>query len=152
MMNKRYKQILVDAEEFLEHVDADEFLDTFLELQENCSGPTIDEFLRGHKMEVYTVGEFCQHEGAGWSLLVADNENTFANIQKVLIDHHQEQITRYEGWIEERDAFEWQKDIDGHQKIIDLVKNAKSIEDFNNKEIPPWNHDVIRIGKQKIID
>lgn len=102
-------------------------------------------------MQVYSVGEFCQHEGGGWSMLVADNENAFANIQKVLIDHHEEEITRYEGWIEERDAFEWQKDIDGHQEIIDLIKNSKSIEDLNHKEIPPWNHDVIRIGKQTII-
>lgn len=100
-------------------------------------------------MQVYSVGEFCQHEGGGWSLLVADNENAFMNIQKVLIDHHQEQVTRYEGWIEEDP--EWQKDVDGHNFIINLVKDATCIEDFNNKEIPPWNHDVIRISKETII-
>lgn len=102
-------------------------------------------------MQVYSVGEFCQHEGNGWSLLVADNENAFANIKKVLIDHHQEQVTRYEGWVKEPDGVMHQKSIDGHNLIIDLVKNATRIEDFNNTEIPPWNHDVIRVNKQTII-
>ena len=37
----------------------------------------------GRNMQVYSVGEFCQHEGGGWSLLVADNENAFANIKKI---------------------------------------------------------------------
>ena len=138
-MKQQYVDILENARQVMDNMDPDEFLDKFLKLQGERS------------MQVYSVGEFCQHEGGGWDSLVADNENTFKNIQKVLIDHHQEQVTRYEGWAEERDGMEWQKDIDGHKEIIDLVKNATRIEDINNKEIPPWNHDVIRINKQTII-
>ena len=107
-------------------------------------------------MEVYSVGEFCQHEGAGWDRIVADNENTLENIKKVLIEHHEFHRNREILFSDDEDA-EYlkrsaQENIDGHNYIINLVKNAKSIDDIKDTEIPPHNHDVIRIYKTTILD
>lgn len=106
-------------------------------------------------MNVYSVGEFCQHEGAGWDRLVADNDNTLKNIKKILIEHHEYQRNREMLFMSEEDEVYSkrlsQENIDGHNYIIDLVKNAKSIDDIKNVEIPPYNHDVIRISKQEIL-
>lgn len=104
-------------------------------------------------MQVYSVGEFCQHEGGGWDILVADNENTLDNIKKVLIEHHEEERQRYLDFAydEDSDNFNWDADIEGHTEIIELIYNADCIEDINNKEIPPWNHDVIRITAKTIL-
>lgn len=44
-MNAKQQAVLENAKEFLKNVDPDEFLDTFLELQENATGPTCDEFI-----------------------------------------------------------------------------------------------------------
>ena len=161
-MKQQYIDILESIEKMFDTIDSDEFLNEFLRLQASSVGPTIDEFIGKHMILekedfVYSVGEFCQHEGGGWSVLVANNENTFANIQKVLIDHHEEQAAQYERWVKEDEEEEdinslsWHKDIEGHNSIAHLVKNATCIKDINNKEIPPYNHDVIRITKKTII-
>ena len=152
-MKQQHIDILEDAQRWFDSIDdIDKFLDDMFEYQKNASGPTIDEFL-GRNMQIYSVGEFCQHEGGGWSLLVADNENAFENIKKVLIEHHEEERQRYLDFADDEDSdnFNWDKDIQGHTEIIELVRNATCIEDINNKEIPPWNHDVIRIRKETII-
>lgn len=106
-------------------------------------------------MEVYSVGEFCQHEGGGWDSLVADNENTLENVKKILVEHHEYHRNREMLFSSDEDA-EYlkrltQENIDGHNYIINLVKNAKSIDEIKNVEIPPYNHDVIRIRKQEIL-
>ena len=150
-MKQHYIDILENAQRWLDNIDdIDKFLDDMLEYEKNASGPTIDEFL-GRNMQVYSVGEDCQLEGGSWSLLVADNENAFENIKKVLIEHHEEERQRYLDFDDDEDNFNWDKDIQGHTEIIKLVHNATCIEDINNKEIPPWNHNVIRIEKQTII-
>ena len=102
-------------------------------------------------MQVYSVGEVCQLAGGSWSLLVADNENAFENIKKVLIEHHEEERQRYLDFADDEDNFNWDEDIQGHTEIIELVHNATCIEDINNKEIPPWNHNVIRITAKTIL-
>lgn len=107
-------------------------------------------------MEVYSVGEFCKYEGGGWDRLVADNENTLENIKKVLLEHHEYHRNREILFNDDEDA-EYlkrlaQENIDGHNYIINLVKNAKSIDEIKGTEIPPYNHDVIRIYKTTILD
>ena len=107
-------------------------------------------------MEVYSVGEFCKHEGGGWDRLVADNENTLENVKKVLLEHHEYHRNREMLFSDDEDA-EYlkrisQENIDGHNYIINLVKNAKSIDEIKGTEIPPHNHDVIRIYKTTILD
>lgn len=44
-MNTYYESILESATEWLDTVDENVFLQDFLELQNNATGPTIDEFL-----------------------------------------------------------------------------------------------------------
>lgn len=44
-MNKRYEAMLKSAKDLLENMDTDVFLDKFLELQEQATGPNIDEFM-----------------------------------------------------------------------------------------------------------
>lgn len=106
-------------------------------------------------MNVYSVGEFCKHEGDGWDMLVADNENTLKNVKKILIEHHESQRNREMlfSYDEDEDYTKrlTQKYIDGHNYIINLVKNAKSIDDIKDTEIPPYKHYVIRITKQEIL-
>lgn len=46
-MNNKYEAILEAATEWLDNVDADEFLENFLVLQEQATGPTVHEFLNG---------------------------------------------------------------------------------------------------------
>lgn len=151
-MKQQHIDILENAQRLLDSIDdIDKFLDDMLEYEKNASGPTIDEFL-GRNIQVYSVGEFCQYEGGGWSVLVADNENAFENIKKVLIEHHEKERQRYLDYAYDEDSVNFKvKDIEGHTEIIELVHNATCIEDINNKEIPPWTHNVIRIGKQTII-
>ena len=46
-MNEKYKSILADAKKFLDAVDGDEFINTFLELQEKNEGSmTVSEFMK----------------------------------------------------------------------------------------------------------
>lgn len=107
-------------------------------------------------MNVYSVGEFCRHEGAGWDKLVADNENTLSNMKSVLIEHHEFHRNREMLFMSDEDEDYTkrltQENIDGHNYIINLVKNAKSIDEINDVDIPPHNHDVIRIYKTTILD
>ena len=39
-------QALQEAKNWLENVDADEFLNDFVELQDQACGPTVDEFIK----------------------------------------------------------------------------------------------------------
>ena len=45
-MNKHHEIALQEAKNWLENVDADEFLNDFLELQDQACGPTVDEFIK----------------------------------------------------------------------------------------------------------
>lgn len=44
-MNNKYKSNLDSIEEWLDNVDPDEFIDQMLELQEQATGPTCEEFI-----------------------------------------------------------------------------------------------------------
>ena len=48
-MNKHHEIALQEAKNWLENVDADEFLNDFLELQDQACGPTVDEFMQALK-------------------------------------------------------------------------------------------------------
>ena len=45
-MNKHHEIALQEAKNWLENVDADEFLNDFVELQDQACGPTVDEFIK----------------------------------------------------------------------------------------------------------
>lgn len=44
-MKNRHEKVLNSAKEWLSTVDRDEFINDLLELQEQATGPTVDEFL-----------------------------------------------------------------------------------------------------------
>ncbi|MEN8319749.1 hypothetical protein [Acinetobacter junii] len=54
-MNKHHEVALLDAKEWLANVDADEFLNEFLELQEHSCGPSIDEFMQILHIPTYAL-------------------------------------------------------------------------------------------------
>lgn len=44
-MNDKYKSTLESVKDWLDNVDPDEFINEMLELQEQATGPTCDEFI-----------------------------------------------------------------------------------------------------------
>lgn len=44
-MNNKYESTLEDVQNWLDNVDPDEFIDQMLELQEQATGPTCEEFI-----------------------------------------------------------------------------------------------------------
>ena len=54
-MNKHHQVALQDAKEWLANVDADEFLNEFLELQGQTCGPTVDEFMETLHVPTYAL-------------------------------------------------------------------------------------------------
>ena len=54
-MNKHHEIALQEAKNWLENVDADEFLNDFLELQDQACGPTVDEFVQALHIPTYAL-------------------------------------------------------------------------------------------------
>lgn len=54
-MNKHHEIALQEAKNWLENVDADEFLNDFLELQDQACGPTVDEFMQALHIPTYAL-------------------------------------------------------------------------------------------------
>jgi len=54
-MNKYHEIALQEAKNWLAHVDADEFLDEFLELQDQACGPSVDEFMQALHIPTYAL-------------------------------------------------------------------------------------------------
>ena len=44
-LNDKYKSTLESVEDWLDNVDPDEFINEMLELQEQATGPTCEEFI-----------------------------------------------------------------------------------------------------------
>lgn len=81
-------------------------------------------------MKVYSVGENCIHEGAGWSLLVADNENSIENIKNVIIDNYLDDIAMYyDCWTEDNEDSEYWKG-----KVLKLKDSIEYISGCNDVE------------------
>lgn len=107
-------------------------------------------------MFVYQVGEFCEYEGGGWSLIVADNENTFKNAVKVLVEHHAEKRERYaevpkEIELDDEDMEYWKGAVDEQDRIISSIRSCKSLDELNRLEIEGTT-DVVSIWKTEVVE
>lgn len=106
-------------------------------------------------MYVYQVGEFCEYEGGGWSLIVADNENTFKNAVKVLVEHHAEKRERYAEVLKKMELEDgqeyWREAVDKEDEIIKSIRSCKSLDKLNGLEIEGTT-DVVSIWKTEVVE
>jgi preprotein translocase subunit Sss1 len=56
-VSEHHEKMLEEAKEWLENVDADEFLEKILEFQKNAGGPTVDEFINSFNLGVNVENE-----------------------------------------------------------------------------------------------
>ena len=107
-------------------------------------------------MFVYQVGEFCEYEGGGWSLIVADNENTFENAVKVLVEYHAEKRERYaevlrEMELDDEDMEYWMGAVGEQNRIIESIRSRKSLDELKRLEIEGTT-DVVSIWKTEVVE
>lgn len=107
-------------------------------------------------MYVYQVGEFCEYEGGGWSLIVADNENTFKNAVKVLVEHHAEKRERYAEILKQveldgSDTEIWRDAVDEEDRVVESIRSCKSLDELNGLEIVGTT-DVVSIWKTEVVE
>lgn len=107
-------------------------------------------------MFVYQVGEFCEYEGGGWSLIVADNENTFKNAVKVLVEHHAEKRERYaevpkEIELDDEDMEYWKGAVDEQDRVINSIRSCTSLDELNGLKIEGTT-DVVSIWKTEVVE
>lgn len=106
-------------------------------------------------MFVYQVGEFCEYEGGGWSLIVADNENAFKNAVKVLVEYHAEKRERYAELLKKMELEDgreyWREAVDKEDKIIKSIRSCKSLDELNGLEIEGTT-DVVSIWKTEVVE
>lgn len=131
-MNEKNKTILVDAKKLLEAVDGDEFINTFLELQEKNKGSmTVSEFMKMTSDvnfdDFYLLTIYDYAYDFDDCYYIKDDENTIDIIRGVLKKHcmHQkDELVYYE--YEDESLFE---KIDND---LEAIMKCETIDDFSN--------------------
>ena len=131
-MNAKNKSILVDAKRLLESVDGEEFINTFLELQEKNKGSmTVSEFMKMTSdvnfddFYVLTIYDYAYDFDDYY--YIKDDEHTIDIIRDILKKHcmnQKDELVYYE--YEDESLFE---KIDND--LAAIIK-CETIDDFNN--------------------
>ena len=133
IMNEKYKIILENVNEYLANVDSNEFLDTFLKLQEQNEGSmTVDEFLKrnfgtsvDNSFYVLTIFDviydFDTHH------YIKDDEDAIDVIRKLMI----RELSDLKDQMQYDDYYS-DEDYENVDDDIRSVKECKTIDDYNN--------------------
>lgn len=107
-------------------------------------------------MRVFEVGEFCRHEGGGWSVLVEDSDQLLSKAKGILTDHHDDELKQIEDYlagVDEEDkhfARHMEKRKVKLTELLEKIRNAESINDLSAIELPNGS-DVISIRERKVL-
>lgn len=137
IMNEKYKIILENVNEYLANVDSNEFLDTFLKLQEQHEGSmTVDEFLKrnfGTSVDnsFYVLTIFDAIYDFDTHHYIKDDEDTIDVIRKLMIRELSDlkDEMKYDDVDGEHYSDEDYENVDDD---IRSVKECKTIDDYNN--------------------
>lgn len=106
-------------------------------------------------MFIYEVGEFCQNEGGGWSVMIADNDGAFENARNVLEKKHANEARSRIKMLKDDECSDIKellmKGIEEERQVLNFLRSAKSIEDLHGYKLPVGS-DVIRIRKCEVIE